>query len=75
MASDPVDARVGLSQLLPLGSVVQAGQPLLRLHAASAGAAQAARLAVLAALRITEPGVTVAPPGPVVIETVQAENP
>ena len=75
VASDPVDARVGLSQLLPLGSVVQAGQPLLRLHAASAAAAQAARLAVLAALRITEPGVTVAPPGPVVIETVQAENP
>ena len=73
VASDGVDARVGLSQLLPLGSVVQAGQPLLRLHAADAAAAQAARLAVLAALRITDPQVTVAPPGPVVIETVQAE--
>ena len=74
VASDTVDARVGLSHLLPLGSVVQAGQPLLRLHAANADAAQAARQAVLAALQIAEPGVAVTPSGPVVIETVQAET-
>ena len=75
LASDAVDARVGLSQLLPLGSLVQAGQPLLRVHAADASAAQAARQAVLAALQIAAPGALVAPPGPVVIETVQAEAP
>ena len=73
LANDAVDARVGLSQILPLGSAVQAGQPLLRLHAADAAAAQAARAAVLAALRIAEPGVAAAPPGPVLIETVLAE--
>ena len=75
LASDAVDVRVGLSQLLPLGSLVQAGQPLLRVHAADASSAQGACQAVLAALQIAAPGVAVAPPGPVVIETVQAEAP
>ena len=74
LASDAVDPRVGLSQLLPLGTPVLAGQPLLRLHAANAAAAQAARRAVLAALSIAEPGRAVAPPGPVVIETVPGET-
>ena len=72
LASDGVDARVGLSHLLPLGSAVQAGQPLLRVHAVDQAAALAAQQAVLAALRIAQPGVAVAPVGPVVIETVAA---
>ena len=47
----PVDPRVGLSQVLPLGSVVVAGQPLARVHAADAGAAEAAVAAVQQACR------------------------
>jgi thymidine phosphorylase len=42
----PVDPRVGLSQVLPLGAVVVAGQALARVHAADAAAAQAAVAAV-----------------------------
>ena len=49
---DAVDPRVGLSHVLPLGSAVQAGQPLLRVHAADlAQAAEAARQ-VLAAITV-----------------------
>ena len=48
----PVDPRVGLSQVLPLGSVVVAGQPLARVHAADAVAAAAAVAAVQQACRI-----------------------
>jgi thymidine phosphorylase len=49
---DGVDPRVGLSQLLPLGHAVQAGDALARVHAADEGAAQRAVQSVLTALRI-----------------------
>jgi len=49
-----IDPRVGLSQLLALGSGVAAGQALARVHAADAGAAAAAVAAVQAALRIED---------------------
>ena len=64
-ASDGVDPRVGFSHCLPLGSRVQAGAPLLRVHAASQAAAHVACQAVLAAITLADD----APPvGPVVIE-------
>jgi thymidine phosphorylase len=50
----PVDPRVGLSQVLPLGSVVVAGQPLARVHAADAVAAEAAVAAVQQACQISD---------------------
>ncbi len=70
VASDAVDPRVGLSAVLPLGSVVLAGQPLLRVHAASAADAQHACQAVLAAITLAEPGQPVPAPGPVVVEVL-----
>ncbi len=67
VASDAVDPRVGFSQVRPLGSAVQAGDALLRVHAASAADAQAARAAVLAAITVAD----AAPPAtPVVVETL-----
>ena len=51
-AGDSLDPRVGLAQVLPLGSAVQAGQPLLQIHAATEAAAQAAAQQLLAALQI-----------------------
>ena len=64
-ASDAVDPRVGLSHCLPLGSMVRAGEPLLRVHAASQDAAQAACQAALAAIALADHA---APVGPVVVE-------
>ena len=66
-ASDSVDLRVGLSQLRPLGTALRAGEPLLRLHAADATTAEAARRAVLAAITLTD---SAPPAGAVVIETL-----
>ena len=64
-ADDVVDPRVGLAQVLPLGTLLRAGDPLLQVHAASADAASVASQAVLAAITLAD----VAPaPGPVVIE-------
>jgi thymidine phosphorylase len=57
----PVDPRVGLSQVLPLGAVVLAGQALARVHAADAAAAQAAVAAVERACEITDEQPTAAP--------------
>ena len=34
-AEDEIDLAVGLSEVLPVGSYVSAGEPLLRIHAAS----------------------------------------
>jgi len=68
VASDTVDARVGFSQVLPLGSRVQAGDTLLRVHAASAADADAACAAVRAAFTIAEEDAAPPPPGPVVID-------
>lgn len=53
-AGDKVDARVGLSHVLPLGSAVQAGDPLLRVHAASEAAADEALASLSAALQIAD---------------------
>jgi len=49
---EAIDPRVGLDRLLPLGSAVQAGQALGRVHAADAAAAAAAVSAVQAAFEI-----------------------
>ncbi|MBT2321407.1 thymidine phosphorylase [Variovorax paradoxus] len=53
-AEDRIDARVGLTQVLPLGSSVSKGQPLARVHAASQADAEAAIAALQAAMRIDE---------------------
>src|SRR5206468_9941107 len=63
-AADRIDPRVGLTQILPLGAAVRAGEPLLRLHAASAADAQAALATLSTALQIGER--LSEPPGPVV---------
>ena len=69
VAGDAVDPRVGLSRLQPLGTALRAGQPLLRVHAADAAAAEAACAALQQALTLADQ----APPvGPVVIETLPA---
>jgi thymidine phosphorylase len=60
---DPVDPRVGLSQLLPPGTRVARGDPLARVHAADETAAAAAVQAVLQASRINAEAPA---PGPVV---------
>ncbi|MCA0940052.1 thymidine phosphorylase [Salipiger pacificus] len=53
--SDPVDPAVGLSHVVRLGQRLEAGEPLARVHAASADDAQAAARAVTAAVQIGEP--------------------
>ncbi len=53
-ASDAVDARVGLSQVLALGAPVQAGSVLARVHARNRTQAIAARDHVLAAISVSE---------------------
>ncbi|MEM1077590.1 MAG: thymidine phosphorylase [Pseudomonadota bacterium] len=50
--TDRVDPAVGLSDLLPLGTKVTAGQPLARVHAAREGAADRAVAQVQAAFTI-----------------------
>ena len=51
-ASDPVDPRVGLSQVLPLGARVAAGEPLMRVHAADQAAARAAIERIMLAVSV-----------------------
>ena len=53
-AGDAIDPRVGLSRVLPLGSPVQAGQPLLWLHAATPAAADVALASAQAALQVAD---------------------
>ena len=67
VASDAVDPRVGFSQVQPLGTALQAGDALLRVHAATLADAEAARAAVLAAVTLAD---TAPPHGPVVIDTL-----
>ena len=62
-----IDARVGLSHLLPLGRTVQAGEPLARVHAASADSARQAVAAVAAAFTLSDQAKAA---GPVVLEAV-----
>ena len=66
-ASDAVDPRVGFSALRPLGTLLRAGEPLLRVHAATADDAHAASQAVLAAITLAERAM---PATPVVIEAL-----
>lgn len=56
-----VDARVGLDRVLPLGSRVEAGQALARVHAADAVAAATAVAAVQAAFRVGDEAPDAAP--------------
>jgi thymidine phosphorylase len=65
VASDTIDAAVGLSDVLALGTRVRAGEPLLRVHARTLAQAQAAADRIRAALSIGEHEVA---PAPVVIE-------
>jgi len=53
-AGDRIDPRVGLTQILPLGASVRAGDPLLRVHAASAADAHTALATLATALQIGE---------------------
>lgn len=66
---DRIDARVGLDAILPLGTRVRSGQPLLRVHAADEGA-------LAATLERLRAAVTIQPqapaPSPLVIERVGA---
>jgi thymidine phosphorylase len=63
IASDAVDARVGLSQVAPLGQKVARGQLLARVHAADEATANAAqsRLCALIAVGDVEPQTTPVP--------------
>ncbi|MDF1854509.1 thymidine phosphorylase [Pseudooceanicola sp.] len=58
---DVIDPSVGLSDVLPLGTLVARGQPLARVHAARTEAADQAVAAVLAAVTLGEV-VPVVPP-------------
>jgi len=51
---DAVDGRVGLTGVLPVGARVRAGQPLLRVHAASPAQAQQALDEAFAAITLDE---------------------
>ncbi len=66
-SEDRVDPRVGLAQVLTLGSAVQAGQALAWVHAADVHSAELAVQTVLAAMAIGDeaPGT-----GPLLIDTV-----
>ncbi|WP_395703402.1 thymidine phosphorylase, partial [Aquabacterium sp.] len=66
-AADTVDPRVGFSHLLPLGTPLRAGDPLLHVHAASEAAADEALATAQAAIALAD---AAPPPAPVVIEAV-----
>ncbi|TDP71522.1 thymidine phosphorylase [Roseateles toxinivorans] len=55
-ADDPIDTRVGLSELRALGETLRAGEPLARVHAADLAAAQVAGARLQAACTLSEPG-------------------
>jgi thymidine phosphorylase len=57
----PIDPRVGLSHIVPLGASVAAGEVLARVHAASGEAAAAAVAAVQSAFTIGDAAVAAAP--------------
>jgi thymidine phosphorylase len=52
IASDAVDLRVGLSNILPIGARVSTGEALMQVHASSRDAAQAAMTRITQAIRI-----------------------
>jgi pyrimidine-nucleoside phosphorylase len=51
-ATDPIDPAVGLDQLIKVGTQVNAGAPLLRIHARSHAAADHAKSALVAGIEI-----------------------
>ncbi|EJZ21978.1 thymidine phosphorylase [Rhizobium sp. Pop5] len=59
--ADRIDHRVGFSELLPLGSRVNAGDPIALVHAADEAAAERAVAALAAHYRITEDEPTLSP--------------
>ncbi len=65
--TDRIDPAVGLSDILPLGAEVVAGQPLLRIHASRAAHADAAEAIVREAIEI---GLAAPVEKPLVIEHV-----
>jgi thymidine phosphorylase len=67
VASDAIDARVGLSQVQPLGTRITAGEPLMLVHASADDAAHAAMTRIARAIRIAP---RAPPPGPAVIEKI-----
>jgi thymidine phosphorylase len=69
VASDKIDARVGLSDLRPCGTHVVAGEPLMRVHAASQEAARVASARVTAAITFASRRPQA---GPVVIDRIPA---
>jgi len=68
-AEDRIDPRVGLTQVLPLGSSVRKGEPLARVHAASQADAEAAIAALQAAMRIEEESTQ--EPAPVICDEIK----
>lgn len=66
-ASDAIDPRVGLSDVLPLGTCVVRGQPLLRVHAATRAQAGAACTRIAGLITIADEAV---PSGPILIERI-----
>jgi len=67
-----VDPRVGLADVVALGTIVQAGEPLAWVHAASGDAAAAAVAAVQRAVRIDDSAPVLEPlmVDPLMVETV-----
>jgi len=61
-----IDHAVGLDRFAPLGARVEAGEPIARVHTATAAAAREAAQAVARAYTIGE----VAPPAPVLVERI-----
>jgi thymidine phosphorylase len=76
-AGDHIDMRVGLSHVLAPGTVVQAGQPLARVHAATADAAKQAQRALLSALHVQAqaPQAPQAPEDPVASPVLERVSP
>lgn len=66
-ASDRIDSRVGLSDLLPTGRYVELGETIGRVHAADGGAAANGALRLAATLRLTDEPVS---PRPLVLGRV-----
>ncbi len=64
-----LDLRVGFSHLAPLGTRLAAGQPMLRVHAASQADADEAALAAAAALQLAD---AEADPPPLIHDIVRA---
>ncbi|MBT8412675.1 MAG: thymidine phosphorylase [Octadecabacter sp.] len=68
--SDRIDPRVGLTDVLTLGSTVAAGDPLLTIHAADEDSAEAAAQAVLAAITLDATVGASAPETPLILDRI-----